>query len=69
MAAKRSCPLKSGHLASDVIFTDYYGLAYLKKKAKGLLQHYKYVFICLSEYCEVFYSCHSAKIVLRLFSN
>lgn len=47
MAAKRSCPLKSGHLARDVIFTDYYGLSYLRKKARGLLQHYKYVFIIL----------------------
>ncbi|CAB3990157.1 alpha-1,6-mannosylglyco 6-beta-N-acetylglucosaminyltransferase A [Paramuricea clavata] len=38
---KRPCPPKNGHLAADIIFTDYYGLSYLRKKAIPLLQHYK----------------------------
>lgn len=43
--AKRSCPPKDEQVAADIVFTDYYGLNHLKKKAKTLLQSYKYVLL------------------------
>ena len=46
---KKPCPPKDGRLAADIIFTDYYGLSHLRKKAIPLLQHYKYVLLPESE--------------------
>lgn len=38
---KRPCPPKDGQNAVDIIFTDYYGLLYLRKKSGPVLQHNK----------------------------